>query len=80
MTRVEANEIIFNPLGYHVGNSGGLHRLAGKKVGVCAFSWGWPLNLLQVNILTPALDGPNMKELQTLCLIHGITVKELENS
>lgn len=80
LTKSEANEIIFNPLGYHITSSGGLYRYGGSKIGVCAFSWGHPLNLVQINLLKASLDGPNMKELQTLCLVHDIKIIVLENS
>ena len=80
MTLQEANGIIFNPLNYHITSSGGLYRFGGSKVGLCAFSWGHPLNLVQVNLLKASLDGPHMKELQTLCLLHDIKIIVLENS
>mgnify|MGYP000616223674 CR=1 FL=1 len=80
MTKSEANKLIFNQHGYHITSSGGLYVIGGGKIGICAFNWDSPQHLLRVNLLAPAINGPQMKEVQTLCLLHDVKIKILENS
>ncbi|AZU99682.1 hypothetical protein SBP1_gp090 [Vibrio virus vB_VspP_SBP1] len=80
MTKSEANKLIFNQHGYYIASSGGLYLIGGGKIGICAFEWNAPRHILRVNILADAINGPQMKEIQTLCLLHDIRLKILENS
>lgn len=64
--------------GYFLSATGGLYRIGGAKIGICAFDWQNQQHSVvrQVNFYHTESQTPEVLELKTYLVIHDIGIKD----